>query len=95
MSRLPAAPWLALALLVVGARAVTPPPFTAADLGTGTAEPANCTLSADAGGAGGDMESSWLEITGGERGAWGLDHALRADASKGGVGACAPWMHID
>lgn len=91
MPRLSAAPWLALALLVVGARAVTPPPFTAADVGTGTAEPANCTLSADASGAGGDMESSWLEITGGGKGlgAW-IMHRVR----RVGVGACAPRMHI-
>lgn len=72
MARFPAAAAAALLLLAVSVQAVSPPPFTIADIGTGVAEPANCSMSTDSG-SGGTMEDSWLEITGeavGRR-AWG------------------------
>lgn len=73
MPRMPAAAGVALALLVgiACAAAVSPPPFTIADIGSGAAEPANCTFSDDGSGSGGDMEASWLEITGEPAGRWG------------------------
>ncbi|PRW33031.1 Regulatory recX [Chlorella sorokiniana] len=61
MARFPAAAaaLALLTLLAAGARAVSPPPFTLSDIGTGAAEPANCSMSD----GGGSMESEWLEIT--------------------------------